>query len=841
MPGFTSEEVQATIDKFLLGTVSVANTSLGTRDVVAAREDIFALLTTTLLLRPESYFYIIGLARNRLESLRREQQAALDFILDSSTASALKRRGKPVTSTVELTNARAALLNINAGINETNGSRTRSLGPEVDRFRRSVSRFVEESLVPNVVESGTPTETAGELRVRIEEVWAEVVTRDAEIRVLCTAIQDALAALSAAQLPQKAVQGIVSRMETRLDELTTALEEDVDVSIHRESMLELLTMRTLLTRVSSFRDPQQLLAPLPGDGTQVSGVTGTTPAALTGTISGPFNVDPTALLDFESGAPVVPSSIALSQYSNAESRSAEIVYPITFPLVADLQLRVDGVLYPAGSFSLATYLFPATFLAAVQLYLTTNVIPATAFLSGPAVVIRSNSFADISSVEVLATTAGHRAFLALTGFERVAVCRPVEAASIIADGVPFPGVRLTESRTEYGNVSATTAPGAVLECAKAVGLLDTSMGGRTFTAAVSLEGAGVRVRDAMQIGTQLVAVVAVTGAVVTVSEDIVAPNIGPAVAFRIGVDFTTTPAGSRVLVTSTGVPLNTGPYRVIAGAVGQLTVDRPFAAVGDAVSAVVVRSLLVAHAPGATVSDGITAWPPSAGAIAVGYVPSPTQVQAGFSTLLFTGIDLLARGVSTGDQLVVNTTPTTTTTAVSAVALDTAVVSPAVPYFTGSLSYRLESARYLSWAALVADVAAFIATTTFKAADFAVTRLLTGAAPTPLLSVGGPIDLYRADILALDAIQSYEVPFERVMDNILRMLVEQGFDRAADLLTTLQIEEMFSMHVDGVSYSTNLVREASEVTRQVAPQSRFAKSIWGHPEVRLLSRRRLRG
>lgn len=836
MPGYSSEEVQAAIDKFLLGTVSMPRTNLGMREVLTARDDIYALLTTTLLLRPDSYFYVIFLAKNRLEALRRAQKADLDFILADSTVAALQRRGVPVTDTTELVNAQAALLNINAGINAATGNRTRNLGPEVDRFRKSLERFVTTSLVPNVVEAGVPTETAGELRARISSLWAGVVTRHAQILELCTAIQDAVTNLSAARLPEKAIQSVVSRLETRLEEITEELEEDRALSTHREAMLELLTMRTLLSRVSAFRIPTQLLAPLTGDSSTLSGVSSLNPAAITGSISGPFNVPPAATLDFESGTPVSPSSITLVDYSNAENSSADIAYPVSFPLGASFRIRVDGVLYPAVSYSLAVYATDILFLASITAYLILNAIPATAYISGGRIIIRSNSFADISSIEVLASTAGELAFRQLTGFARYAVCQPVPAANIISKGIPYPDVRLSENRTEYGNVDGVTAAASTLDLSVVSGTLDTTGGGTTFTATINLESAGARARDSIRIGAEVRTLVSVVGAQIVLSSAI--PDLGVAVAYRIGQDFTTVPVGTRVLVSSLATPLNAGPYRVVSGDVAQLIVDRAFFAVADAVSVFVVRSRLVATAPGTTPTDGITAWPASAGATAVGYVPSVTQVKADFTEFDITGaIDLFSRGVGVGDLLTIATTPTPLEAFLTSVSIDS-VQADAVPYFAGAVSFTIESVRYLMWLDLVEVVQAFVSGDNFKAADFAITRVLSGASPVSLLSPSGPVGNYSTLVTSLGNIQEYVVPFERGIDNILRMLVEQGFDRSADLFTTLDIVEFFGMHPDGSSYATNLVRTAADVTRQVAPVSRFVKSIWGHPEVRLLSRRR---
>lgn len=838
MAGYTSEEVQGVIDSFLLGTVTTPTTSLNVRDTLSARDDIYALLTTTLLMRPDAYFYVIFLAKNRLESLRRQQLADLNFLLSDTTSDALARRGKPVTSTTELVNAQAALLNINAAVNAVAGPQTRSIGPEVTRFRASISSFVNTQLAKNVVVNGTVSETAGEIRDRISTLWPDVLARHQQILTLADAIQNALTNFGAAQLPQKAIQESVSRIQTRLDELTTQLEGDTSVSTHREAMLELLSMRTLLARVSSFRAPQRLVAPQVQDSNQVTGVAGTTPPTIPGTISGPFNVDPSSVLALQSGAPVVSTAIAIPGYSNAESRSAVLSYPLTFPAGASLRLRVDGVLYPAQSYSALVFASPAAFLASVQAYLTANAIPATAYTLGPQIYIRSNSSADVSSVQLQVSTAGEQAFLFLTGFQQTAVCRPVPVSTVLNAAAPFPAVRLVERKVEYGSYKGTTLAANVLALEKTSGFLNTSAGGTEFVAPANLETLGLRRGDAIQIGTQTLTFTSIFGAKFTVSAEVVTPNIGPSVFFRAGADFSAVPVGTRVLVTSLNAPLNSGPYRLVSGAVGRVTVDRPFATTFDSVTAYIAGSYLDAGALGATLSDGITAWPPSAGAAAAGLATSPTQTRALLTELSASGVDFLARGVRAGDTVTIATAPAATTAVVSAT-VSTLTVSPGVPYFTGGATYTVESTSYIAWQALAAVVATFVANADITTADFAVTRLLAGASPAALLSTGGPIGQYQAAVTALGGIQNYAVPFERGIDNILKMLTQQGFDRSADLLTTLQITEFFGMHPDGASYSTHLMRTASDVTREVAPQSRFSKGrLSAAPEVRLLSRRR---
>lgn len=852
MAGYTSEEKQEVIDRFLLGRVATPRTSLGARDVLAARDDVYSLLTTTLLLRPDSYFYVVWLAKNRLEALRRKQAAALEYILATSTRNALQRRGRAVRTTAELSNAQAALLNLNVTLgNGSQGSGSRELGPEVSRFRKSIDRFVRNELQDNVVDAGEVTETADEVRARIRLLWVDVQTRHEEMLVLGASIRSAVSNLSQVRLPEKAVQGVVTRLRERLDTLTTQLEADRTLTTHREAMLELLVMRTLLARVSSFRIPQDVLAPLVGDAPLVAGVGGTTPAQIVGTISGPFNIEPADTISFEAGSPVASSTIPFGEYSNAEVRSREfVIFPIAFDASAAFCLRVNGTLYPvSGIFLGASYASVALFLADVQAYLTLNSIPATAYIDGSRVVIRADSAGDESSIQVLMSTPGQILFNSVAMFDTYAVARPLSVRSIIDTGASYPNVRLSEARTEYGSFNGVTKVGSILDLSKVDGTDIEGTGTEFFASGTNFESAGVLAGDYLYIVPQqnvpffppaapevhqIVSVVG-GGLVLATSIDADSIAIDGSSTYRIGADFRDIPAGARVDLASREVPLNSGHYRVVSGSIGQLTVDRPFfVALDTSISANIFTSYLVAAAPGAEPADGITAWPATDGATALGFTASATQERSQFTELeATTSVDFLARGVTVGDHVTLATTPASATI-ITSVAIDTVGVE-GVDHFTGSVSYTIQSARYVAWAALSACIDTFLEDVDFKSAEFSITRLVSGAAPTN--AVSQPLSTFNDELSDLADIEDYVVPYERTIDNVLRMLVEKGMDRGADLLTTLQITEFFGMHPDGVSYATHLIRTAADVVRQVAPVSRFTKSLLGSQEVRIRSRR----
>jgi hypothetical protein len=849
MAGYTSDEKQTVIDRFLLGRISTPRTTLGARDVLAARDDIYSLLTTTLLLKPDSYFYVIWLAKNRLEALRRKQIEALTYILQDSTKAALVRRGRPVRTTADLSNAQAALLNLNTSLNSgVVGSGPRELGPEVSRFRRSIERFIRKELFNNVVESNEVTETADEVRARIRTLWADVQTRHAQMLTLCDAIENAISNLAAVRLPEKAVQGVVTRMRSRLDELTVQLEADKTLTTHRESMLELLVMRTLLTRVSSFRVPQEILAPLVGDAPLLEGTGGTSPASLMGSVSGPFNIESGDDISFETGSPVVTSTIAFGTTSNAAvTTRSSWTFPVLFPVGSEFRLRVDGTLYPNSTFlSGSSYVSLAALLSDIQSYIAMNAVPVAASIVSGAIRIQSDSAADVSSIEVITSTDGQKTAAALLGITPYAVCQPITTRQIVELGGSYPGVLLSEVRTEYGVFRGVTRPSAVLDLSKVDGT-DLSGSGTLFSASgTNFTSLGVVAGDYLYVVPQLASspitsapaeyhrISSVSGGTLRLETALDATKIAVdgLSSYRIGADFTGVPSGARVLLTSAEQPLNGGPYRVVSGSIGQLTLDRTFFATLDTVNANIFTSYLVAAAPGSTPADGIAVWPASTGATIVGLPTSPTQSRAQFTSLAATSnVDFLSRGVQAGDVLVL---PDGDETEITSVSLGSISVT-GITYFAGTTAYTIKSGRYDAWLSLVENVRTFTEDVDFKSAEFAITRLVSGAAPTT--SVLQALDAFNERLEDLADIEEYVVPFERTVDNVLRTLTEQGMDRAADLLTTLRVSEFFSMHPDGVSYSTNLIRTAADVTRQVAPVSRFAKSLLGSPEVRLRSRR----
>lgn len=839
MPGFSSEEVQASINRFLTTQIESTKTRLGLRDTLAMRNAAYDILTTSLLLRPDSYFYLVWLTTNRLRALITANQADIASI--DEQAQNLAFRTKPIASTTELTNARAAVLELNAGLSSRRGNQgiAGSIGPAVDRFRRSTERFIRSELTKNVVRSGTVVETPEEIRANLRTLLANVLERHEQILPLATAITEAISRFGQVQLPQRAVADIVTRISEGLASVQATLEGDTALQQSRESMLELLTMRTILTRASSFREPRQLLVPLPTDEQTLNLEAGTIPGSKTGTVSAPFNYDRavTNQLRVQVNTPLTQIDTTLpAQGSNAFVRSGILSFPFTPTVGSAIDVLVDGggplTMSPSGG----PYVSPA----ALATHLDGLVAGLSVVADGNRMVFFSDTFDDESSVEFDATVGGADVFLGDIPLETLySGARPVEMEAILEEIANNTiGFRAEEVVTDFGSfVGTLNLAGDTITAEPSVSGVDlvvTTGSPVVSSPSVNLEQLGVRPGMAIDIGAPVnteALVVTVEDNVLVLDQDM--PASGPA-SYLVGPDFRSVPVGARVRVSCFDEFRNSVFRRVSSSGVATITLDAAVPVTGTAfeVDGNIETRFLKINAVGVGESDGITANPADPGLVALGFTATATQAKAAATSVVPASgnVDFIQRGVRVGDALDMSQGATSfSTQTVTGVEAQRLRFSPGIEFQpTNDFSYRVTSARYNAWATLQSDIqSGWLDVESFSDTEdleFQVSRLIRGANPSQQIQLA--IDTYEAGLATLlAAIDDYVVPLERTIDNILRMLNEQGMDRALDLLTTLEIVEFFTMSPDSVSYSTHLIRTAAVVTREVAPVGKSYKSL----------------
>jgi hypothetical protein len=837
--GFTDEEVVAAVDRFLLKQIEVPQLKTGTRDVLTLRDRVYDLLSTTFLLRPDSYFYVIYLARNRLLALVNQQIAAIDSIMTAGPNTT--RPAKKINSTTDLAAAQAALLDLKAGLNSRNTGVRGSIGPAVDRFRKSISNFVSSELTKNVVVSGQITETGPELRSLIAQTWAQAVERHPQIVQLATNIANALSALGSVHLPASSVRDIVSKIQDRLAEIREVMEGDSAIEKSRSSMLDLLTMRTLLMKVSTFKNPELVLMPKARDTSVVSFVDSSgIQAGIQGTVSGPFNYDPGTELNLLVNGD--KSVVVTLPRSSTGSR-------------AELRSRVFSPWVPPTQGSEAAFV--------VDLAGTSSFVIVAAYASGPAaaaaldaglgpdmqvtwdattnqLVFQSTNVGDASHLRLLTDTFMRQQFRAwafpadeILFIENKGAGVPIdEVVSAIGAASPLLDVfAISEDLASFTAVrTAVSGEEAILWDRRDSGndLMSTAGVAEVTSPSRNFESLGIVPEMALHTTAPVVAdykIVAVNGPQLTLSPT---PPTGP-LTYYIGPDYRAIPDGARVQVIGGKNRDNSGLYRVAAGGgqVARIVVDRNLQT-ADTVSVSVFRQFVRIEARGTTTSSSLGVPAQSPGAMALGLVVSD-EVRPFLTRLQLMGAgDFIVRGVRSGD-IIKLTSPSLITYEVPIESVSTTTLSiklDGVVFEPGDWTYEIRSFRADQFTALQASTNTFLGTPyvkDFTKIDVLVGRLINGARFVGEIVTG--LAQYRSSLSAFAmALNAYVVPRERTIDNVIRMLREQGLDRALDLLLTLEMEELFNMEPDGVSYTTWLIRKSATVAREVVPVSKYARS-----------------
>lgn len=830
MIGFTDEEVSAAVDQFLLRQVTVPTQTTGVRDILASQRALYDLLTTALLLKPESYFYLIFLARNKLMALVSAQLIEVRKISESGPG--MSRSAKSISSTTDLAAAQASLLDLNAGLNARSTGIRGSIGPAVDRFRKSVSSFVGTELSKNILVGGQITSTADELRRDARTLWASILERNAEIVELCNGISQALSRLEQVRLPESSVRDIVSRIQNRLssirEELSDSSTGSTAIASSRIAALELLTMRTLLTKASSFRNPELVRMPKLRDSASLTQIDSPgTEASILGTVSGPFNYLPSTTIGLSVNGGGVVVGLPGTSCATIRSRQFSVWVPPTIGDEVALQVDQAGVVF----FTLpSAYASGAAAAAGIGAGLGPSVTVSWDAVESRLVFASANP-SDVSQVRLVTSSGPRQAFRewafpvdSVASIESVST--PVPSSSVVsafAAASPDIGGRVVSSTISTTEGFHTSNPGdeAVLWSILDEGSDLVSTGTVVVTGSKNFEALGVQPGMGLWASPSYSGQIrAVEGSELTLDT---APPAGT-LAYYIGPDYRELPANCRIRISGSYDRYNNGHFRLVARGVGRLELDRDLSSSDANIRITAFTEFVEVFARGTTTSSGIGVPTADAGSAVLGIAAGP-ESPASLTGFALSSGDFLLRGVQPGDEITL-TAPSSTIypRAVSAADTSNIFVSEPVPYEIGDWGYVLKSAR----ASAYLHIQAGSVTYTNAYADMSrlaglVQRLLNGARYSGEILSG--IAAYDQSLVDLyESLSGYSVPRERSIDSVIKTFSEQGLDRALDLLLSLQVVELFTMDADGVSYVTWMNRKAATVSREVVPVSKLAKS-----------------
>jgi hypothetical protein len=811
---YTDDELEAAVLSFLTSDVTLSRSEQGTRDTAAVKTQVYELISSAFMLRPDALFSVCWLASNSLRALITQQLSDMQAVL--AAAPRVSSVSAQISSVTDLRNAEASLLTLTAAFAARSSGVSGSIGPAIQRFSASVGSFMKNELAKNTVSGGDVTETPEELQARIATLWASAKPRHAQIQAAAGYFVNALADYNSVRLPSSVVGNLLVRIQTRLAALSLSMQGPTAAQDSRPALLEFSAMRVLLQQAAQFKTPVLRRGPLAGDASTgtAAGSAGLA-AGVVGSVSGPFNYAPGTVLSYSVGAS--PGSLVLPGTSAAILRSQALAPWTNPPVGSQLALRLDG----GSTLTVAATTWGSGSAAATALDAALAGVSVTWDSAATELVFHSENAGDASALSLLSDTSVRASFLGwLVGAGQAnAQGQPVDAADVLqaftADARL--AASLTDDSPQFFTGQRSTAVGetAVLWHRVASGTDLAADGSTTVQVGADLEALGVTPGMVLvRVSPSASAVVLSVDGPLLVLET--AMPAAAAAAYYVGPDYSAD-AGARVVLAGTA---DAGPYRVLSGGAAQLVLDRALtsaAAVQATLQA--VRLEVALRSIGATLTLLL---PTSAGASALGLTPQTARPSL---SAFDTGMDLGARGAQIGDVLVLQHPSGGPTTHVVTSLSGTVVgVAPPILAEGASVVFELRDPLVNAYNQMCASLSSILADGVFRdvsVVDQVIGRLQRGARFTGSLVT--TLTGYIADLLELqDLCDQYVVPRDPTVEQSLRLMAEQGFDRAADLFTALRLSEFFALDTDGVSYKSWVVRTSATAASLAQPVSKAA-------------------
>lgn len=433
---YTDAELEAAIERYLIAEISTPTLRSGAKDIVSAKRQVYDLIAAALLLNPDSYFYVIWLATNRLRGLVSNQFGMVSAIIEE--APGVSRPATAITSTADLANANAALVDLTGAMNSRSTGLHGSIGPTLDRFNQSIDAFTSTELAKNVVQGGDITKTAAESKVDIATRWTSGITNHANIVALATAVVEALQRLRSTKFPDSAVRDVVAKVQQRVEELQSSLLGSTGIQDSRTALLDLIAAKSILDKTTAFSEPQELRT----SGSCTATTSAGTAATTVGTISGPWNyVFGTHLLFNLNGIPNLP---VLPGTAVASLRSRDLSSWTAPPSGAEIAVIVDHT---------STEVVAAGTPGSGAAFVSSVIIPGVTFdWDGTYLTMQSASSGDISRLELLRNTTNRDNFFGWfldPGASAVATSDPAPAEDAVP-ALATSGLTVSIEHADYG-------------------------------------------------------------------------------------------------------------------------------------------------------------------------------------------------------------------------------------------------------------------------------------------------------------------------------------------------------------------------------------------------------
>jgi len=294
MAAFKTAEIEAAVSQFVKANVVEERDELGPVKEDVKFSEVLELISSTLIFDPNSIFYVIFLATNRLST---DVAATLVVVEDIQTAIAeVSHRTKDITRTTLLGDAAAALLEVDTILS----SRDALSNSAFNRYLSSTNAFVGVSLEPNIKSGSDLIRPPQKARTDARTALATLATSYADHLAVLAQLQEMLTEFNALNLPVLAIQDSVRKARRDLKSLQATFEDtattrDAKIAESRDAYLRITAGKAVLNSYNTVSDPSsprlQSTAALTGRAAIPLGDGVLTKVEVLGTKSAPWEID----------------------------------------------------------------------------------------------------------------------------------------------------------------------------------------------------------------------------------------------------------------------------------------------------------------------------------------------------------------------------------------------------------------------------------------------------------------------------------------------------------------------------------------------------------------------
>lgn len=254
MAGYTSDEIEASVSRFVKAEISDERDELGPDKQDVKFSEVIELISSTLIFDPNAIFYVIFLATNRLNKNVEQSIAYVEDVLDAITE--MSHRTTEITRTSLLGDAAAALLEVDTILTERDAVSNNAF----NRYLSSLNSFITVSLRPNIKSGTDIIRPPQQARVEARTSLSSLATSYADHLEVISQISQMLTEFNAINLPVLAIQNSVRQARADLEDLQTTFESalttrDAKIAESRDAYLRLVSGKAVLTNYNTVTDP----------------------------------------------------------------------------------------------------------------------------------------------------------------------------------------------------------------------------------------------------------------------------------------------------------------------------------------------------------------------------------------------------------------------------------------------------------------------------------------------------------------------------------------------------------------------------------------------------------